>query len=254
MPTETWQQLWSRTAKWWFLNEDFVITTFNDWQNNSLAKKWLVTMNYNIDEIEKVHAVKITWSYKADVQVQIKIEIKLKEIEDVQNIQVKLVSNPSWFNQIDKRRIKKYKELWDIPANVEKLLKYYTWEEKPYIKNPRDERRMFIDEFSKSEQNEVLWFFRNNKTLIVSDILKWRWQFAAERMLVILKIGEKPLKWALKPINFVLNYFWNGDVEITKQWNLKLWKITIQRKWWDAWRDTSKMLQFKINPCEIIDL
>ena len=37
----------------------------------------LVAMNYNINEIEYVKAVKIKGSFKADIQVQIKIIIKL---------------------------------------------------------------------------------------------------------------------------------------------------------------------------------
>ena len=54
------------------------------------------------------------------------MEIKLKELVDIQNLQVKLVSNPQGFNQIDKRWIRNYKELWDIPNDVEKLLKHFT--------------------------------------------------------------------------------------------------------------------------------
>ncbi len=68
-------------------------------------------MKYNLSEIEYVKAVKIS-GHKTDVQVQIKDTIKLKEAIDVENIQVKLVSNKKGFNQIDKRWIDKYKELW----------------------------------------------------------------------------------------------------------------------------------------------
>ncbi len=44
--------------------------------------------------------------YKIDVLVQ--VTIKLKEAIDTQNLQVKLVSNPKGFNQIDKRWVYKY--------------------------------------------------------------------------------------------------------------------------------------------------
>lgn len=64
--------------------------------------------------------------------------------------------------------------------------------------------------------------------LILNDILKGRGKFATEWFLVILKI-YKQLKWVLKSINEVIN-FYNGKVEITKQGNLKIGKVTIQKK------------------------
>lgn len=62
-------------------------------------------MWYVLSKIEYVKALKAPHWNKADVQVQIKVMIKLKDEIDVQNISVKLVSNESWFNQIDKRRL-----------------------------------------------------------------------------------------------------------------------------------------------------
>ena len=210
-------------------------------------------MSYNILEIESVEAVKVKGSFKADVQVKINVTIKLKNLLDVQNIQVKLVSNPQGFNQIDKRRVDKYQELWDIPERIMSILKLYCGETKPDKANTRDLRRMFMDEFEKEEQELVLNFLNENKTLIVSDILKGRGQFAAEWMLVILKIENEGLKWVLKPMNFVLNYFGNGEISITKQGNIKIGKIGLQRKGGDGGRSTANMLQFKINPCELFE-
>ena len=55
-------------------------------------------------------------------------------------------------------------------------------------------------------------------------------------------------------MNFCLNLFGNGNVEITKQGSIKIGKITIQRKGGDGGRKTAQMLQFKINPCLIFDI
>lgn len=244
----------SKTAKDGFKNEDFVIQCFNDWKNNELAQEWLKEMNYSLDDIEYVQAVKVKGSFKADVQVEIRIIIKLKSLTDIQNLQVKLVSNPQGFNQIDKRWVKNYEEMWEIPENILRILKHFTGEEAPYIDNPRDERRMFADELSPKDQKDILEFLQNNKTLIVTDILKGRGKFAAEWMLVILKIEDEKIKWALKPINFVLNHFGNGNVEITSRGSFKIGRITMQRKGGDNGRATANMLQFKINPCEILDI
>jgi hypothetical protein len=244
----------SKTAKDGFKNEDFVIQCFNDWKNNELAQSWLKEMEYYLSDIEYVEANKVKGSFKADIQVEIRITIKLKSLTDVQNLQVKLVSNPQGFNQIDKRWVKNYEEMWKIPENILSILKHFTGEKSPYIENPKDERRMFATELSEQDQKDLLHFLQDNKTLIVSDILKGRGKFAAEWMLVILKIQDEEIKWALKPINFVLNHFGNGYVEITSRGSFKIGRITMQRKGGDGGRETANMLQFKINPCEILDI
>jgi hypothetical protein len=143
-------RLGSKTAKDGFRNETDVIDKFNNWQEDHTAQEWLVVMGYILEEIDYVKAFKIQGSYKADIQVS--VEIKIKNLKDIQNIQIKLVSNKSGFNQIDKRWADKYQELWDIPNEVLTILKHFTGELPPYIINPRDSRRMFLDEFLPTER------------------------------------------------------------------------------------------------------
>lgn len=237
----------SKIARDGFKNEKDVVRKFNNWETDEDAQEWLKIMGYDLDEIEYVIA-KILHGYKTDVQAQ--ITIKLKKVIDAQNIQVKLVSNPKGFNQIDKRWVDQYVEMWDMPKDVVDLLKYFTGEYKPY-KEVKDERRMFLTEFSDIEQSKIINFFENNKTLILCDIIKGRGKFAAEWMLVIQKVGN--IRWVLKPINFVLNHYGAGDVVITPRGSLKLGKITVQRKGGDGGRKTANMLQFKVNPAELFD-
>ena len=243
------QILGSQTAKNGFLNEDDIVEKFNNWNSDEDAQKWLIIMEYQLKEIEYVKAVKLS-GYKTDVRVQ--VTIKLKEAIDAQNLQVKLVSNPKGFNQIDKRWVDKYVEMWNIPQNITSIFKRYTGEIVPTIKNPKDNRRMFANEFTSDEQKNILEWLNDNKSLIVSDILKGRGQFSAEWMLVAQKVEENS-RWILKPMNFCLNHFGNGAIEITKQGNFKIGKITMQRKGGDNGRETAKMLQFKINPAELFD-
>lgn len=235
----------SKIARDGFKNEKDVVRKFNNWTIDKDAQEWLKIMGYELDEIEYVVA-KILHGYKTDVQAQ--ITIKLKKIIDAQNIQVKLVSNPKGFNQIDKRWVDQYVEMWDIPKDVADLLKYFTGEYKPY-KEVKDERRMFLNELSDEEQLKVMNFFENNKTLILCDIIKGRGQFAAEWMLVIQKVGD--VRWVLKPINFVLNHYGEGKVSITQRGSLKIGRVTVQRKGGDGGRKTANMLQFKVNPAEL---
>lgn len=245
-------KLGSETAKGGFRNEKDVINRFNNWAKDEIAQKWLKAMGYKIDDIEYVKASKIRGQYKADVQVRVRIIIKLKSQEDLQNLQVKLVSNPQGFNQIDKRWVDKYVELWNIPEDITRILKLFTGEIKPTKKGLKDKRRMLLTEMDKGDQDKILNFFKRNKILIVSDLLKGRGEFSADWILVILRVNDKS-KWVLKSINEAMNVFGNGDVRITPQGSLKIGKIGMQRKGGDAGRETSKMLQFKINPVELFN-
>lgn len=246
-------KLGSEAAKGGFRNEKDVICRFNNWVKDEVAQKWLKAMGYKINDIEYVKASKVRGQYKADIQVRIIIVIKLKSQEDLQNLQVKLVSNPQGFNQIDKRWVDKYVELWNIPEDITKILKLFTGEIKPNKKKLKDKRRMLLTEMSKSDQDKIVNFFKINKILIVSDLLKGRGEFSADWVLVILKFNAES-KWTLKSINEVMNLFGNGDVRVTSQGSLKIGKIGMQRKGGDAGRDTSKMLQFKINPVELFNI
>ena len=243
------QLLGSNTAKNGFKNEKDIADKFNNWQNDTEAQSWLELMQYDLNEIEFVKAVIIS-GHKADVQVQ--ITILLKEAIDVENLQVKLVSNLKGFNQIDKRWVDTYKEMWNIPSTIEKLLKKYTGETNPTISDPRDKRRMFADEFTEIEQNSLVEWLESNKTLIINDILKGRGKFAAEWMLVAQKVTTSA-RWILKPMNYCVNFFGNEPVEITSRGNFKIGKITMQRKGGDGGRRTAQMLQFKINPAELFE-
>jgi hypothetical protein len=242
-------KLGSQTAKNGFRNEDDIVTKFNNWKTDEDSQQWLSLMKYNLNEVEYVYAVKLS-GYKADVQVQ--VTIKLKKAIDVENLQVKLVSNPKGFNQIDKRWVDKYVEMWDIPDNITSILKRYTGEDKPNLAHTKDNRRMFANEFIDREQKAILKWLEKNKTLIVSDILKGRGQFAAEWMLVAQKTTTNA-RWCLKSMNFCMNFFGNGDIVITERGNFRIGKITMQRKGGDGGRETAKMLQFKINPAELFD-
>lgn len=235
----------SRTAKDGFRNEVSIADKFNNWKEDEEAKEWLKIMGYKLNEIKKVEAVKVKGSYKTDVQV--KITIYLIKIISSENISVKLVSNPNGFNQIDKRWVDKYVELWNIPSNVEKSLKLFTGELKPVRDNVRDKRRMFLDELDVTSREELLSFFRINKILVISDLIKGRGKLSADWILVTLKVNDTS-KWVLKDINEAMNVFGKGDVLITPQGNLRIGNVRMQRKGGDNGRDSAKMLQFKVNP------
>jgi hypothetical protein len=227
-----------------------IVDKFNNWETDIEAKKWLVLMDCDLSEIEYVKAERLSNGFKTDVQVQ--VTLKLKHLPNAQNLKVKLVSNKKVLNQIDKRWVDDYAILWKIPSKVVSILKRYTGEILPTIKNSKDKRRMFINEFSEQEIKLILGWVKKNQTLIVSDILKGRGQFSAEWMLVAQKVKSNS-RWVLKPMNYCLNYYGNGEIIITPKGNLKIAKIGMQRKGGDKGRLTANMLQFKIDPTEKFD-
>lgn len=243
----------SQTARDGFKNEQDIAERFNNWQTDSEAQAWLVIMGYDIAQINSVKAV-VLHGYKADVNVQ--IFIFYQESVDVRNIQVKLVSNKKGFNQIDKRWLKNYQQMWQFDDEMLRLLQHFTGELPPFSPT-QNKKRMFINEFSAEEQAKILAWFRHNKILVLTDIIRGRGEFCAEWVLVAQKVNNNVnsnARWVLKNINDVLQHYGTGEVEISPKGSLKIGRITMQRKGGDNGRPTANMLQFKIDPTELFDI
>lgn len=73
----------SLIAKNGFLNEKKVAQKFNDYSNDRDAQIWLMIMGYDLNKIEYVK-VNVLSGYKADINVI--IQIKLKQALDSENI------------------------------------------------------------------------------------------------------------------------------------------------------------------------
>lgn len=140
--------------------------------------------------------------------------------------------------------------MWNIPPLIIKLLQYYTGEKPPIGLSTRDKRRMYADEFSEIEQTAIIQWLSDNKMMIITDIMKGRGSMAAEWMLVIQK-AKNNSQWVLTPMNLCMNYFGYGEVDITPRGNIRIGRITMQRKGGDGGRKSAQMLQFKINPAEL---
>ncbi len=234
---------------------DNVVTTFKYWYSDYNKYAKLLLKNMNIDN-SGMKNIKIISAKFNDQSGCIKFNFydgDFKHLTDIQNLQVKLVSNKSGFNQIDKRWVETYQELWNIPNNVVRILKHFTGELEPYIPNTRDNRRMFINELSSQDQEALFGFLKDNQTLIINDILKGRGKFSAEWMLVVMR-EEEPIKWVLKPINEVLNFFGNGEIKKSPKGSVSIGRITMQRKGGDNGRPSANMLQFKIDPTKLLEI
>ena len=232
--------------------EDLVVNKFNDWKQDKDSQQWLSVMGYDLAKIEKVVALKIKGSFKSDVQIQ--VNIFLKELVEVQNISVKLASNEKGFNQLDKRRVDNYAELWKWDNSLTEIIKKFTGEIKN-ISEERSQSRAFFNEMSETEQKEVVNWFQKNKMLVLCDIFKGRGKYTAEWLLIYQKLSSDEIldSWILKNINEIINFYGQGNTFITNRGSLRMGRITIQRKGGDSGKDTANMLQFKFNPCLLFD-
>ncbi len=271
-------ELGSTTAKGGFANEKAVCNKFNSWENDNEAQIWLKIMGYNPKEIESVEAIQIpTRMKRKDVDqlglkesyeelmrfkksdAQIRIVITIGKIVKIENLSMKKANSDADYNQVDKRWVGTYQEIWKFDDDVAFGLKLFTGEINhasypEIVKNKvlRDRRRMFLDELPDDLRFKILSFFTENKILVVTDILKGRGGLSANWLLVTRYNREDDnTTWILKDINTAMNFFGSGEVRLSPRGSLYIGKITMQRK--GGTPDPTK-LQFKIKPCELFKL
>ncbi len=241
----------SETAKSGFIAEDQVVHHLNNWNSSEFAMQWLSVIGYS--KIKSVKA-KTTRSMginsKADVLV---------EVNGDKSIGISIKKFTASFNQIDKRKVDNYQKMWNVPKDVIIILKKYCGQEgfRPMDKNPtpkvKDQRRYFLTELTSNEQKKIIGFFDKNKSMIIHDVLKGNKEPKADYVLVVKKNESKITESAINSIENVMSHY-DGLTEITKRGNLKLGKITVQRKGGNGGGVTAQMLQFKFSPKEILQL
>jgi len=271
-------EIGSTTAKGGFANEKAICSKFNNWRTDNEAQIWLKIMGYNPKEIDSVEAIQIPMRMKKEdvenlgikekfeelmkfkkTDAQIRIVITIGKIIKVENLSLKKANSDADYNQVDKRWVDTYKEIWKFDEEVAFGLKLFTGEIKPSSyseiikgKTLRDKRRIFLDELSEELREKIIRFFKDNKILVVSDILKGRGGLSANWMLVTrYNKNNNTTTWILKDINTVMNFFGFGDVKISPRGSLYIGRITMQRK--GGTPDPTK-LQFKIKPCELFKI
>jgi hypothetical protein len=273
----------SRTAKGGFANEKAICQKFNNWKNDKVAQTWLKIMGYDLDKIDYVKALQIPARLKredlkqygfdideyedlmrfkkTDVQVQIRVIIAINNALKVENLSLKKANKDADYNQVDKRWVDAYKEMWHFDDEIAKGLKLFTGELLPSeyshlikvnIDKLKDHRRVFLNELKDSLKDKIVEFFTENKILVVSDILKGRGGFSVHWMLVTrYDKSRDTTTWTLKDINTAMNFFGQGDVRVSPKGSLYVGRITMQRK--GGTPDPTK-LQFKIKPCELFKI
>ena len=235
----------AKTARGGFRNEDEVRDRFRQWKTDRVAQRWLAAMGYSLSEIRSVHATK-PHGHKADVEVIIDRSTE----RTVEGISIKLVSGSNGFNQIDKRWLAAYADMWEMPAEVRQALQLYVGEVRPNDFSRRRER-MYLDELTPAARDSVVEFFQHNRERVVSDLFEGAGDHAANWFMVIHRGGGKP-RWTIKPMSEAIRFYAVGPVKLTRAGNLKIGRISMQRKGGDNGRRSAQMLQFKINPALLL--
>ncbi len=265
----------SMTAKDGFINENEICNKFKNYKTDKEANNWLSIMGYDPNKIQILVAVQIpvkinllkaisfgvlAEKYEETIKfqkadIQIKIEIIFEGVLYVENISLKKANISSGFNQVDKRPVLAYMKMWGFSEEIANLLRLFTGELSPenILSNKefgkiKDKRRLFLNEMPLEKQNIIIKYFKNNKTLIVSDILRGRGGLSVEWLLVTRRGSDGSIDFVLKDINTVCNFYAQGEVAITDRGNLRIGRVTMQRK---GGTPDPTSLQFKINPLKL---
>jgi hypothetical protein len=208
---------------------------------------------YGVTETEYEKFVKFK---KADVQI--KLIIQIGEILKIENLSLKKANSNADFNQIDKRTVSNYQEMWGFDDEMALWLKLFSGEflVKNYpdlLKNQvlRESNRIFMDEMPKNIQDKIVNFFDKNRIIVLGDTLRGRGGLSADWVLVTKQNQDDTTTWILKDINTVLNFYGSGQVKISPRGSLSIGKIFLQRK--GGTPDPTK-LQFKFKPCDLFEL
>jgi len=266
--------LGSETAKGGFDNEHDIAVKFSNWRDDKIAREWLKSMGYeptNIKLLKSVHipphisketACKLGISNdkfaesikfkKSDIQIR--LEILINDVLYIENISCKKSNVNAGYNQIDKRSVDTYQNMWGFDDTISKWLKLFTGEFNPkdYLENEtlnslHQQKRMLISEMTESIQKNIITFFTRKKMLVLCDILQGRGGLSADWFLVT-RSNDKKIDWVLSDINNVIDIFSEGEVRLSPRGSLKIGKITMQRK---GGTPDPTSLQFKINPLEL---
>ena len=271
------QEIGSMTAKGGFINEFDICEKFANYKNDNDTKSWLSIMGYDFTKIQKLSAIQIPVRINCDkaislgvsqdkydetikfkkADIQIKVEIIIDEILHIENISLKKSNKSAGFNQIDKRPVLTYQQIWKFSDDLAQWLRLFTGDIPPEakfsnkeLKNIKNKRRLLLTEIPNEQSEKIVKYFTKNKVLIISDILRGRGGLSAEWFLVTRKSDNGLIDWVIKDINTVVNFYSQGDVFITPRGSLKIGRVTMQRK---GGTPDPTSLQFKINPLDLFE-
>ena len=137
-----------------------------------IKKEDIKKFGFSEEEYEKLMRFK-----KTDIQVQIRLIIRVNNALKVENLSLKKANSDADYNQVDKRWVNSYKEMWHFDDEIALALKLFTGEIPPSthremlkvsVSQLRDKRRVFLTELKDDMVQKIISFFTRNKILVVS--------------------------------------------------------------------------------------
>lgn len=146
--------------------------------------------------------------------------------------------------------------MWGIPDDVAYTLRKFCGERgcRPVdlgVGGTRDRRRFFLTEMGPGETEQLREFFNANANRVIRDVLGGTAGHRADYILAIKKDGGRMVGSNVVDLDTAVGLY-TGAARVTGCGNLKIGKITVQRKGGDGGRRTSRMLQFKFSPQRIL--
>ncbi|MFV0431492.1 MAG: hypothetical protein ACK5MJ_04855 [Alphaproteobacteria bacterium] len=262
------QKIGSQTAKSGFKNEHIIVAKLNNYQHDNDAVSWLKYMGYNVEKITELKAFQIPTIInknnqlipkggignlehkKADGQVQIRLMID--NCLYIENFSIKKSKTSSDFNQVDKRKVEKYQQMWKFSDNIAHILSLFTGAKNPLEHGYDKQKRILPKDFSIQEKEELLNFLNRNKVIILNDILIGRGGFSANYMIIADYSHERNIQYHIIQTIEIINYISHFNFEISDKKttiNIADGLVQFQRK---GGTPDPTSLQFKFKPLKIL--
>jgi len=269
---ETPAEVGSRTASGGFRNERY----FRDLLNNSLdseeARDLLNQLNINYHKIKILEVKKLGGIYKPDNQIFIKFNDGTSQTINISNKK----QDDFGFNQLDRRTVDKYSEIFSLSSLTKNTLKKYCGvrgfspldllnsgelpkeqylrlidipEKKTHTEEASKGGRFYLNELSNEEKESVISEFESKKEQIMLFVLNGDDVNYPVDYVVVTKISKKKQKY--DHLVFTLEEIFRKACErdfylsnVTRKYgsNLRIGAITVQKK---GGTGGSTNLQFK---------
>lgn len=249
----------SETAKKGFRMEKYIAEVLNYWKTNKLGSALLENMKIDLRVIESVKAARdLPRTAKPDLSVK----VFLKNGKVIKHfISVKEAKKAFSFNHLYKAWVNSFSIEYGLPDQLRKVLKLYVGEiSKNGVPLPdghisgteAKKRRLYLSNIADSEA--LVKFFQTNKKKIVRNLLLGYGDFEADYLLVVLEDETRSERlYVLVTDEQAVEFYGEGEVGLTSRGNLKIGRITLQRKGGNAGLSTANMLQFKISPASLLE-
>jgi hypothetical protein len=249
----------SKAARRGIETEDRLIRAIN--HKDLLGNKIIEYLqNYFKTTYKQVSASKARTHRKTDIIISC----------DYMNIGVSVKEYEADYNHLERNFVDYYSTKWQMSNIVYEGLKQFVGEVddhgRPvsidFIENEAKQlntspgkltknRRKSFNCLGPQIREEILKFFKSNKEKIIKDL------FVDEESIqffIIVRREKNEICYYILPTEKVLTIYANGDVRVTRQGNLQLGKVVLQRKGGNhktnsGWEDkVASQLQFKIKP------